>query len=125
MVLLHESLHYNKTGPPYGGRIAEGITESATRDLAVRYGLHSSDDIRRSTSYATDRKGVDYLLEEIIKRSPMDRAAALDILLEAYLTGRPDKPAAIFGADAWQRVLALGHSEFEWNKNRILVALKR
>jgi hypothetical protein len=122
-VLVHESIHFNKTGLPYGSSLTEAITESAARDLVVRYGLQTTAEIQRVPAYLEERKGVEYLLDEMTRRAMLTRQAALEMFLEAYLTGNQEKMAAIFGADAWSRVLELGGSDRTWQTHRIAKAL--
>lgn len=47
MLLVHESLHFNAITDPFGARMAEGLTETATRHLVVKYGLLTEGDVRR------------------------------------------------------------------------------
>jgi hypothetical protein len=48
----------------------------------------------------------------------------MDLLLEAYLTGRQEGLARIFGEEAWGRVLALSSSTGTWQKKSIGRALR-
>jgi hypothetical protein len=123
-VLVHEAIHYNKTGLPYGSSLTEAITETATRDLVVKYGLQTTAEIQRVPAYLQERKGVEYLLDEMTKRASLTRQTALEIFLEAYLTGSQEKMIAIFGENAWNRVLALGGSDQTWQTHRIAKALE-
>lgn len=123
IVLVHESLHFNKRGTPWGVALSEAITETATRDLVVRLGLQTEADMRRNQAYTQERKGVDYLLEEMVRRSVANRPKAVELLLEAYLSGNQEPMEAIFGAEAWKRVVALGESKQTWQTHRIARAL--
>ena len=119
IVLVHESLHFNKRGTPWGVTLSEAITETATRDLVVRLGLQTEAELRRHPAYTQERKGVDYVLDEMARRSGASRPEALERFLGAYLSGNQEPMAAIFGADAWSRVLALGTSKQTWQSHHI------
>lgn len=123
IVLVHESLHFNKRGTPWGVALSEAITETATRDLVVRLGLQTEAEVRRHPAYTQERKGVDFVLDEIMRRSGASRPEALERFLEAYLSGNQEPMAAIFGAEAWSRVLALGASKQTWQTHHIARAL--
>ena len=123
IVLVHESLHFNKRGTPWGVALSEAITETATRDLVVQLGLQTEADMRRNQAYTEERKGMDYLLEEMVRRSIPSRSVAVELLLAAYLSGNQETMEAIFGADAWNRVVALGESKQTWQTHRIARAL--
>lgn len=123
IVLVHESLHFNKRGTPWGVALSEAITETATRDLVVQLGLQTEADMRRHQAYTQERKGVDYLLEEMVRRSVPSRPEAVERLLRAYLSGNQEPLEAIFGVEAWSRVIALGESKQTWQTHRIARAL--
>ena len=125
LVLVHESLHFNKTGTPYGRPLLEGITETASCYLSLKYELLTARAINRAQSYPQERKGVDLILSEIIKRASVSRDDAIDLFLEAYLTGRQDEMIKIFGAEPWSRVLSLSGSDEDWQTHKIAKALER
>jgi hypothetical protein len=119
MLLLHESLHFNAITEPFGPRMAEGITETATRHLVVKHGLLTERQVRRVQVYPLERRSVELVLEEVMKRRTIGRDEAVDLFLEAYVTGRQDRMEGIFGAGVWRRILELGGSRGTWQTHRI------
>jgi hypothetical protein len=125
LVLVHESLHYNKTGPDYGSPMLEGITESAARELVLKYGLLSAHEIAKSGAYPAEVKGVETVLGMMVSRSGGTREAALETLLEAYLTGNQENMIRIFGKGPWIEVMKLGESLEGWQSHKISKALAK
>jgi len=123
LVLVHESLHFNRTGVRLGRPLSEGITETATRYLVLRYGLLPPREVSRTTAYASERKGVDLILEEIVKRTARSRDEATELFLEAYLTGNQQGMNNIFGVESWERVIKLSLSKDGWQTHKIKQAL--
>ncbi len=125
LVLVHETLHYNKTGSDYGRAMLEGITEVAARYLALKYGLLTAHEIAKEGAYPSEQKGVELVLSEIMKRSGGSRDDALDLLLAAYLTGNQEGMGKVFGAAPWAAVIELGQSDEGWQTHRISKALAK
>lgn len=124
IVLVHESLHFNKLGTPYGRPLTEGITESATRQLVLDYELLSKRHVRKSKAYPVERRRVDFIIDEMMKRAELDERECLELLLEAYVTGNQDKMNAVFGAEAWARVVNLSHTSDNWSTRQIRASLE-
>jgi len=122
-ILVHESLHFNKTGRRYGRPLSEGITEVGTRYLLLKYGLLTAPAINRVPAYESERKGVDLVLDEIMKRTGGSREDATDLFLEAYLTGHQDVMNKLLGNETWESVLRLSQSERDWQTHKIKKAL--
>jgi hypothetical protein len=110
-VLLHESIHYNKTGQRLSRLLTEGITETLTRELGERHGLMTAKALRKHEVYLKERKLVGVILDAIMERTGRNRVAALNMLATAYLTGNQGEMQAIFGVEPWERVLKLTWSE--------------
>lgn len=125
LVLVHESLHYNKTGPDYGSPMLEGITELAARELVLKYGLLSAHEIAKGGAYPSEVKGVETVLGAMVSRSGGTRESALETLLAAYLTGKQAEMIRIFGKDPWTEVMKLGESDEGWQSHRISKALAK
>jgi hypothetical protein len=104
-ILIHETFHFNKTGPSLGRTLTEGITEAATRRLALKWGMINSHQLRQDNIYPAELKAVEYLQDEIVKRTGKTREEAFEILLHAYLTGDSKEPEAILGPIAWSEVI--------------------
>lgn len=116
---MHESLHFNAVGKPFGSRLEEGVTETAARHLVLEYELLDAGKVNRAGAYLDEMKGVEFVLEGIVERTARSRDEALDVLLEAYLTGRQDEMEKIFGAEAWERVLKLSGTRDGWQTHKI------
>jgi len=123
-VLVHESLHYNSTGRRFGPPLAEGITETGTRYLILKYGLLSERDVSRRPIYESERKGVDLLLDEIVKRTEAGRDEATEQFLAAYLTGDQERMNKVFGVETWERVIKLSQSQDDWQSHKIKKVLE-
>ncbi len=125
LLLVHESLHFNAAGRPFGGPLSEGIAETATRYLILKYELLTPRDVRREEVYPLERKGVELILEGIMKRTARSRDEATELFLEAYLTGRQDGMTGIFGVEPWERVIRLSRSMEDWQTHKIKKALEQ
>jgi hypothetical protein len=123
LILVHESLHFNATGMPFGGPLSEGITETAARYLVRDYELVAEGKVNRVDAYPLERKGVEFVLEEIVGRTTRSHDEALELLLEAYLTGRQDEMRTVFGSEPWERVIGLSHTRGDWQIHKIAKAL--
>ena len=120
LVLMHESLHFNATDSPYGRSMAEGITETGARYLVLKHELLSPYAVRQEeATYPLERKAVELVLEEMMKRKSMSRDEAVELFLGSYLTGNQDGMIEIFGAETWKGVVALSHTRGTWRANRI------
>jgi hypothetical protein len=104
--LIHESLHFNKTGPGLGPTLAEGIVESAAARLALAWGLVTQGALHEANSYAKERGTVEYIVERMTEQSGMPAGEALDLLLHTYLTGDSTGMERLLGAAAWSEVVA-------------------
>jgi hypothetical protein len=124
LVLVHESLHFNETGAPFGQPLKEAITETGARYLVLQYELLTQNALRRAEAYERERKGVELILEEIMSRTKRSREEATELFLEAYLTGRQDEMNKVFGAEIWKRVIELSRSQGAWQTHRIKKALE-
>lgn len=109
-VLLHESIHYNKTGRRLSRQLTEGITETLTRELGERHDLVTPKALRKHRVYPKERKLVGVILDAIMERTNCDRVEALNMLAAAYLTGNQAEMHAIFGVEPWEHVLGLSWS---------------
>jgi hypothetical protein len=123
LVLVHETLHYNKTGPEYGRPMTEGITEAGARALVLKYGLLSAHEVTKGGAYPSELKGIELVLEETMKRTGGSRDDALDLFLGAYLTGNQDPMCKVFGVGTWAEVIKLGWSDDGWQTHRIAKVL--
>ena len=123
MVLVHESLHFNATEMPFGRPLAEGITETATRYLVLKYDLLTARELRREENYPLERKGIELILEEVARRTTGSRDEAIEMFLEAYITGRQDGMTKVFGVEPWERVIRLSQSAGDWQTHKIKRAL--
>jgi len=123
LVLVHEGLHFNASVRPFGARLVEGITETATHYLLLKYDLMDERQIARSGAYPDERKVVALIIDEIAKRAPMGRDEALELFLAAYVTGNQDGMTRVFGDEPWQEVLRLSHTREGWQTHKIKKAL--
>ncbi len=103
--LVHESLHFNKTGQSVGHALAEGITEVASEQLVIEWGLVRRGQLRRRDYYPDEQKLVEYILERMQVRSERSDRELLEILLRCYLTGDFGEMNEIFGEEAWTKVV--------------------
>ena len=125
LILVHESLHFNASGRSFGPPLTEGITETATRYLALKYELVSPGKLNKTQAYPLERKGVEFVLEEIMERTRRSHDDALELLLKTYLTGRQDEMNAVFGPEAWAKVLKLSQTDGDWQTHRIAKVLEK
>jgi hypothetical protein len=124
LLLVHEALHFNETGSHFGHDMEEGITEAGARYLVLKYELLEPGAVRRAEAYPRERKGVEYVLEEMMKRTSKTREESLELFLESFVTGNQDRMGEALGADAWQRVIKLSQSEKGWQAHRIKAVLE-
>jgi hypothetical protein len=103
--LIHETIHFNKTGPSLGRTLTEGITEAVASRLALEWGMVTGRQLRQDNIYPDELKVVEYLQDRIIERTGKTREQALEILLHAYLTGDSTQTEAILGSEAWSEVV--------------------
>jgi len=103
--LIHEGLHFNKTGPGLGRTLAEGIAEAAATRLALEWGVVRKGTLRQANYYPRELQAVDYILDRMIERTGIRREQALEILLHTYLTGDSTEIEAIFGTAAWSEIV--------------------
>jgi hypothetical protein len=94
------------------------------RKGSPRPGLDTPLAVKKLQAYLAEQKGVDLILDEIMKRTAMSRDDAIDLFLGTYLTGRQDDMIKIFGAEPWARVVELSGSSQDWQTQRILKALE-
>ncbi|HLF95050.1 MAG TPA: hypothetical protein VJB14_16395 [Planctomycetota bacterium] len=125
LLLVHEALHFNKVSPPYGHEMGEGITETGARYLVLKYELLPPREVRRAEAYPRECRGVELVLEEIMKRTAKTRDEALELFLGAYVTGRQDRMNEVFGAETWTRVVKLSQSRGGWQTHKIKAALEK
>jgi len=123
LVFVHEILHFNKTREVFGRRLEEGLAETGARYLVLRYELLTDRALRRVDTYPVERKGVEMVLEEIMKRAGKSRDEALELFLGAFLTGNQDGMNEVFGAEAWERVIKVSQTPGGWQAHRIKEAL--
>jgi len=123
IVLVHESIHFNKIGTPFGSPLAEGITESATQRIILDYGLLPKGQARKSKAYPVEQKRVKYIIQEMMSRVDLNERQALDLLVEAYVTGDQSNLNQIFGVDPWARLLQLSRTTDNWSTREIDQAL--
>jgi hypothetical protein len=124
LVLVHESIHFNKRGPWIGAALTEGVTETAARKITLRHGLLKKGDILRDRAYPDERKGVECILKQVMSRSGCTREMALERLLKAYLTGDQSGMDEALGAAAWGRIVRLSKTPGDFQTHRILAALE-
>jgi hypothetical protein len=103
--LIHESLHFNKTGAGLGRPLSEGIAEAAATQLGLEWDMVRKRALRDAGSYAKELQIVNYIVDRMLERTGMRREQAVEILLHTYLTGDPAEMDAIFGAEAWSEVV--------------------
>ena len=103
LVLVHEILHYNKTGDVFGLPLEEGLADIGARYLVVKYDLLTAYSLRRVDTYPVERKGIDFVLDEITRRTGKSHDESVDMFLGALLTGNQDRMQEIFGAATWKR----------------------
>jgi len=56
-------------------------------------------------------------------RTGGSRDDAIDLFLEAYLTGNQDGMSRVFGVEPWAQVINLGQSDDGWQTHKISKAL--
>ena len=115
LIFMHETIHFNQEGVWMGGPLIEGITDSAARHLVSKHGLVSDKQLRRHSTYEKERKLVDLIAGEIVERTGGDRESALDMLLEAYVTGDHTRIEAVLGKEAWDQVLDTSRTVRSWH----------
>ena len=120
---MHEILHYNKTGDVFGLPLEEGLADIGARYLVVKYDLLTAYSLRRVDTYPVERKGIDFVLDEIARRTGKSHDESVDMFLGALLTGNQDRMQEIFGAATWKRVIKLSNSRGDWQTHRIKAAL--
>ena len=125
LTLVYESFHFNASGSPFGGSLSAGVTMSAAQYLVRKYDLLSAGKVNQVDAFPMERKGVEVLLDEMVKRTGRTHDEALEMLLEAYLTGKQDEIRKVFGSESWDRVLKLSYSKKGWQKHRIAKALEK
>lgn len=123
LVLVHESLHFNATREAYGRPLLEGLTEAGAENIVLRKGLLTPGKVNRAGVYAQERKGVEFVVQEIMKRTNRSHEESLELLLESYLTGQQDKPVEVFGKDTWDKVVGLSMNDGDWQTHRLAEAL--
>ena len=109
-ILIHESIHFNKTGPHLGLALTEGITEEAAEYLALKWRMVRRGALRKANYYPARLEMVRYILNRMVERSDKTREQAREILLRTYLTGDATEIGAILGADAWSQILDASRS---------------
>ena len=114
--LIHESLHFNKTGPGLGRTLTEGIAEAVATELALDWGMVRESALRQASYYPGELSIVEYIVERMIERVGFQRESALEVLLRTYLTGDPTEMEAIFGAAAWSEVVRASRSQHKVRK---------
>lgn len=115
LIFMHETVHFNQEGVWMGRALVEGITETVARDLATKNGLVTGKQSRNYATYARERKLVDFIIDKIVERTEGDRESALDILLEAYVTGDHSRIKNVLGEEAWDRVLNTSRTARAWH----------
>lgn len=103
--LIHESFHFNKTGPGLGRTLAEGIAEAAATQLALEWGMVRKRALREANQYPNELGIVEYIIGRMKERTGMAREHALETLLHAHLTGDSTEMESVFGAAAWSEVV--------------------
>lgn len=124
LVLVHEILHFNKTKDVFGQPLEEGLAETGARYLVVKYELLAAYGLRRVDTYPVERKGVELVLEEIMKRTGKSRDEAVELFLGAFLTGSQDAMNEIFGGETWERVIKVSQRWGDWQTHKIKKALE-
>lgn len=124
LLLVHEALHFNKVASYYGHEMSEGITETGAMHLVLKYDLLPMSAVRRAQVYPRERKVVELVLEEMMKRSAKSHDEALELFLEAYVTGSQDRMSEILGAEAWKRVVKVSRSRGGWQTHHVKAALQ-
>jgi len=104
--LIHESLHFNTRGPGLGRTLDEGIVEAAATELALAWGLVRREALRDAAAYPVELDAVERILDAMSRRGGLSRDEALTALLGAYLTGDASELHALFGAAAWDDIVA-------------------
>jgi hypothetical protein len=72
---------------------------------AAKNGLVAGKQSRRYAAYERERKLVDLIVDKIVEGTAGDRESALNILLEAYVTGDHTRINDALGEEAWDQVL--------------------
>lgn len=124
--LIHECLHFNKTGPSLGRTLAEGIAETAATQLCLDWGMAREEPLRDANHYAKEQQVVDYIVERMIDRTGMSRKEAVETLLHAYLTGESTGMDAVLGGEAWSRIVRASRDQEKVKKTaKRLLASRR
>jgi len=118
LILVHENIHYNKRGPSLGLPLNEGITETSARHIVRLHELLPGKVLRNFQAYPRERELVETIVQGITSRTGVDHDAALDLLLEAYLTGEQSGMERVFGTDSWTHVIEASRSEKKWHRLR-------
>jgi hypothetical protein len=120
--LIHESLHFNKTGPCLGRTLAEGIAEVAATQLALDWEMVGRAALRDANAYPVPQRAVEYVLGQMARRAGMSREHALDVLLHAYLTGDFAIVERVLGLAAWTEILRASreHGKVRKTARRVL-----
>ncbi len=111
VVILHETLHFNRIRKVYGRPLDEGITEEATRYLILKLGLGSRKMLSKEEAYSTERERVGVIIKELVKRTGMERGEAIELLLACLITGNQEPIEAILGEKPWVEVIQLSWTE--------------
>jgi len=115
LILAHETIHFNQQGSWLGRPLVEGITDRLARDLSASHGLVTEKKARRFVTYRRERALVDEIVTAIAERTGCDRAAALDMLVEAYVTGHPGRVEEALGSESWASLLEASRSAWGWH----------
>jgi hypothetical protein len=118
--LIHESLHFNKTGPGLGRALSEGIAEVAATQLALDWDMVRRKTLRWTDYYRNEVEIVEYIVDRMLERTGMQREQAVEILLHTYLTGDSTEMESIFGAAAWSETVRASR-----NLNKVRKTTKR
>jgi len=103
--LIHESLHFNKTGAGLGQTLAEGIVEAAATHLAPDWEMARKSTLREANYYPRELQVVDYILDRMTESAGIPSEQALELLLHTYLTGESTEMESIFGSTAWSEIV--------------------
>jgi hypothetical protein len=103
--LIHEGLHFNKTGPGLGQTLAEGIVEAAATHLALEWEMARKSTLREANYYPRELQVVNYILDRMSERAGIPSDEALEMLLHTYLTGEATEMESIFGTTAWSEIV--------------------
>ena len=75
-------------------------------------------ELREARTYPRERSLIDEIVERIAGETGLERDAALDLLVTAYLSGEQSEMERIFGTDSWTHVPPASRSERKWHKLR-------